>query len=290
MKPQRSSQPAKPDRSRKRDTRRGKGRGANRRRPPTPVDPWEVLYGIHPVQEMIKAARRRCRAIRIARDMAQPRMAELRRMADARGIVVEAVSGDQLEKHCDEGRHQGVIAEVSAFPISDLGSVLPEKPAVDGHPLLLALDSIFDPQNLGAILRTASCVGADAVILPRDRSVRPTPAVSKASAGALEHTRLIQVTNLANTLAALKTAGFWVAGTGADDGRPLFQCDLTGPLVLVIGSEGSGIRPLVRQRCDFQLSVPQEGPIGSLNASAAAAVILYEAYRQRSRPINGPTG
>jgi len=145
----------------------------------------------------------------------------------------------------------------------------------------LALDSISDPQNLGAILRTAQCAGIEAVILPKDRSVRPTPTVSKASAGALEHSRLVQVTNLAHTLTELKTGGFWVAGSDVSGGRTLYDCDLTGPLVLVIGSEGRGIRPLVRQTCDFLLTIPQVGAVGSLNASAAAAVSLYEAFRQR---------
>jgi 23S rRNA (guanosine2251-2'-O)-methyltransferase len=247
-----------------------------------------VLYGIHPVQEMLRAGRRQCRGIWIARDQEQPRIAELRRLAEARGVPVEEVPSDQLDRRCDDGRHQGVAAEVSAFPLTDLGTILPGGAEARRITFLLALDSISDPQNLGAILRSAQCVGIEAVILPKDRSVRPTPAVSKASAGALEHSRLVQVTNLANTLAALKTAGFWVAGTDVAADQPLFGSDLTGPLVLVIGSEGRGIRPLVRQRCDFLLNIPQEGPIGSLNASAAAAVVLYEAYRQRHCSGGGP--
>jgi 23S rRNA (guanosine2251-2'-O)-methyltransferase len=174
-----------------------------------------------------------------------------------------------------------VAAEVSPFTFTELGRVLP--PAAEGRQaaFLLALDSILDPQNLGAMLRSAQCAGIEAVILPKDRSVRPTPVVSKASAGALEHTRLVQVTNLANTLADLKAGGFWVAGTDAASGKSLFESDLTGPLVIVIGSEGKGMRPLVRRRCDFLLAIPQAGAIGSLNASAAAAVVLYEAFRQR---------
>jgi 23S rRNA (guanosine2251-2'-O)-methyltransferase len=189
---------------------------------------------------------------------------------------------DQVAKFCNDGRHQGVAAEVSPFPVTGIDAVLSAGPAAQPTDFFLALDSISDPQNLGAILRTALCVGCAAVLLPRDRSVRPTPMVSKTSAGALEHTRLVQVTNLANTLDMFKKRGFWVAGTDVTAGEGLFNSDLTGPLVLVIGSENKGIRPLVRQRCDFLLTIPQVGSLGSLNASAAAAVVLYEAFRQRN--------
>jgi 23S rRNA (guanosine2251-2'-O)-methyltransferase len=250
-----------------------------------------VLYGIHPVQEMLRAGRRRCTTLWIARHQDQPRMAELRDLAAARGIPIQTISADRLEKNCQSDSHQGVAAAVSPFPLTELGAVLTKAPtaatAAPHPPLVLALDSISDPQNLGAILRTAQCAGCEAVVLPKDRSVRPTAAVSKASAGALEHTRLIQVTNLANTLDMFKKGGFWVAGTDAANGKPLFNIDLTGPLVLVIGSEAKGMRPLVRQRCDFLVTIPQVGPIGSLNASAAAAVVLYEALRQRGCPGAG---
>lgn len=261
------------------------GRSQRRGKPARPsrqVPQKEMLYGIHPVQEMLRVGRRICSTIWMARGQEQARVAEIQALADARGVPIQQADADQLEKRCGDGRHQGVVAEVGALPYSDLGLVLPPSTG-DGRPvpLLLALDSISDPQNFGAILRTALCTGAEAVILPKDRSVRPTPTVSKASAGALEHTRLIQITNLANTLDELKSGGFWVAGTDAAEGTSLYTNDLTGPMVIVIGSEGRGMRPLVRQRCDYLLSIPQVGRIGSLNASAAAAVVLYETFRQR---------
>jgi 23S rRNA (guanosine2251-2'-O)-methyltransferase len=230
---------------------------------------------------MLSAGRRTCRTLWLARGQDQPRIAELRGLAEARGIPVRVSPAEKLAKHCSDDHHQGVAADVSPFAFTDLGSVLGPMGEVRQATFLLALDSILDPQNLGAILRSAQCAGIEAVILPKDRSVRPTPVVSKASAGALEHTRLIQVTNLANTLADLKTGGFWVAGTDAASDTNLFESDLTGPLVVVIGSEGKGMRPLVRRRCDFLLAIPQAGAIGSLNAAAAAAVVLYEAFRQR---------
>lgn len=272
-----------------RPLKHGKSRRWGRQaRPTKPAFQGEVLYGVHPVQEMLRAGRRHCSAIWMARGQEQARMAEVQALADKRGIVIQRATADQLEDRCGDARHQGVVADVSAFPYSELDTVLPPTPD-EGRPapFLLALDSISDPQNFGAILRTAQCTGADAVLLPKDRSVRPIPTVSKASAGALEHTRLIQVTNLASTLDELKTGGFWVAGTDADNGISLFDNDLTGPLVIVIGSEGKGMRPLVRQRCDYLLTIPQVGRIGSLNASTAAAVVLYEAFRQRNRAATG---
>jgi 23S rRNA (guanosine2251-2'-O)-methyltransferase len=258
------------------------GRPSRGARPAQPSPQSEVLFGIHPVLEMLRAGRRRCAVIWLARDLEQPRMAELKALAAADRIPIRTASVDRLEKQSKSGRHQGVAAEVTPFPFSELKAVLTPATAPSQAPLILALDSISDPQNLGAILRTAQCAGCQAVLLPKDRSVRPTPTVSKASAGALEHTRLIQVTNLANTLDMFKKNGFWVTGTDVAEGTSLFNSDLTGPLVLVIGSEGKGMRHLVRQRCDFLLTIPQEGALGSLNASAAAAVVLYEAYRQRS--------
>jgi 23S rRNA (guanosine2251-2'-O)-methyltransferase len=153
--------------------------------------------------------------------------------------------------------------------------------SVQQDALVLLLDQIVDPQNLGAISRTAQCIGAHGVVLTKDRSAPLSPAASKASAGSLEHTRVAVVTNLVHAITELKKNGLWVAGadrTGLDD---LFKTDLTGPIALVIGSEGKGLRPLVKRHCDFVISIPQTGPIGSLNASVAAAVIMYEIYRQR---------
>jgi 23S rRNA (guanosine2251-2'-O)-methyltransferase len=289
--PQKGKPQAKKGAAGGRQHRRGAtvGKLPGRTRPAHSPSRSEVLYGIHPVQEMLRAGRRRCTAIWIARHQEQLRMAELRDLAAASGIPIQTISVDRLEKNCHSSRHQGVAAEVSPFPLTELGAVLTPASATASPqpPPILALDSISDPQNLGAILRTAQCAGCEAVLLPKDRSVRPTAAVSKASAGALEHTRLIQVTNLANTLERFKKSGFWVAGTDAATGNPLFSIDLTGPLVLVIGGEAKGMRPLVRQRCDFLVTIPQVGPIGSLNASAAAAVVLYEAFRQRGYPGAG---
>ena len=143
------------------------------------------------------------------------------------------------------------------------------------------LDNIQDPQNLGAIIRTALCVGVDGIILPKDRSAQPTPSVSKASAGALEHINLARVTNLVQTIKHCKKSGLWVIGLQKDAGQSIYTGDLTGSIAIVLGGEQKGMRPLVKNNCDFLFSIPQQGPVDSLNASAAAAVAMYESFRQR---------
>jgi 23S rRNA (guanosine2251-2'-O)-methyltransferase len=153
----------------------------------------------------------------------------------------------------------------------------------EGDPIL-ALDHIVDPHNLGAVLRTALCSGVAAVLIPKDRSAPPTPVVSKISAGALEHIQLVQVTNLARSLELLKSMGLWVVGLDRDAEHRVFGLDLDMPLVLVVGGEEKGIRPLVRKACDILVSIPQSGPLDSLNASVAAAIALYEICRQRTAP------
>ena len=148
-------------------------------------------------------------------------------------------------------------------------------------PFLLLLDNIMDPNNLGALIRTALCVGVNGVIIPKDRSAQPTPTVSKVSAGALEHISLSRVTNMANTIKMLKENGLWIAGMDKISTESIFTCDMKAFSAIVIGGEEKGIRPLVKKQCDMLLSIPQTGPLDSLNASAAGAVVMYEAFRQR---------
>ena len=146
---------------------------------------------------------------------------------------------------------------------------------------LLLLDNIMDPHNLGALIRTALCVGVNGVIIPKDRSAQPTPTVSKSSAGALEHICLSRVTNMVNTITMLKKSGLWIAGMDKISADSIFTCDMKRFNAIVIGGEGKGLRPLVKKNCDMLLSIPQTGPLDSLNASAAGAVVMYEAFRQR---------
>jgi 23S rRNA (guanosine2251-2'-O)-methyltransferase len=239
----------------------------------------EVLYGIHPVKEALAAGRREMFEVCLVAGKGSPRGDALRQEAEIRRIPVREVLPAQLSSMAGTESHQGVAARVSVFACEDLADLPPA--GSSGPELFLALDSIQDPHNFGALLRTALCAGVQAVIVPKDRSAPPTPAVSRVSAGALEHTRLVQVTNLVRSLELLKARGLWVAGLERQARATVFSTDWTMPLVLVVGGEGKGMRPLVTKTCDLRVSIPQAGPLDSLNASVAAAVTLYEIFRQR---------
>ena len=201
--------------------------------------------------------------------------------ARAAGVVVVDADKRKLDFMSRTHAHQGVIALASVreyVSVEDILNIAREK---GENPLIVVCDEISDPHNLGAIIRTAECVGAHGVIIPKRRSAGLTAVVDKASAGALEHMAIARVPNLVAAIETLKKNGLWIYGTAADGSNELWKTDLTGPACIVIGSEGSGISRLVREKCDF-LVIPLHGQISSLNASAAAAVLLYEALRQRS--------
>jgi 23S rRNA (guanosine2251-2'-O)-methyltransferase len=244
-------------------------------------DGCDVLYGFHPVVEALRAGRRTVDTVMVDRASPSARQARVIALAEQKGAAWQALSPDQIRAACGSDQHQGVAATVSPLPTDSLEAIVSGSSRDDGACLLVLLDSIVDPNNLGAIVRAAHCAGADALVVPKDRAVGATPAVSKSSAGALEHTRLCRVTNLAATIQWLKKQGVWVSGLAMDGARTVFQADLKGPLAMVVGGEEKGLRPLVRQHCDFLVSIPLFGRIDSLNASAAAAVVLYEAVRQR---------
>lgn len=239
------------------------------------------LWGYHPVYETIRADRRKVDSLHMVLEKIRPRDEKLVRLARDSGISIKGTSAQQLNTMVGHKRHQGICAKVSAFPVVSLEAITERAASYGQAPFVLVLDQIVDPQNLGAIVRTAHCAGVHGVVLPKNHSAPPTAAVSKASAGALEHTYLAYVTNLAKALKQLKSSGLWLAGADQKGPGSVFQADLTGPLGIVIGGEEKGIRPLVKKQCDYLVSVPQKGSIGSLNASAAAAVVVYEAFRQR---------
>ncbi|MFW5855067.1 MAG: 23S rRNA (guanosine(2251)-2'-O)-methyltransferase RlmB [Thermodesulfobacteriota bacterium] len=236
----------------------------------------EILYGVHPVFEALRAARRRFHEIFICRGRSFRRLEGITASAKSKSVPVRELTPDRMTSLAGSEFHQGVAARVDPYPSAELESVLTRT-----DPFLLMLDSVVDPNNLGALVRTALCAGVDGVILPRDRSASPLPSVSKASAGALEHTALVRITNLARTIEIIKQHGFWIAGLDRAAEKPVFESDLKGPLAVIIGGEEKGIRPLVKQHCDFLVRIPQVGPLDSLNASAAGAVVMYEAFRQR---------
>lgn len=238
----------------------------------------EILYGIHPVFEALQARRRHFQEIYAASPPHNPRISKILAEAEALGIPVSSSNRPRLQSLAGADAHQGIAARVSPLPLSDFDALI----APETLPrLFLLLDGIVDPHNLGALIRTALCAGVSGVVIPKDRSAGSTPAVSKASAGALEHIRLATVVNMVAAIKSLKNSGVWVMGLDKDGDRSLYDNDFTGNTAIVVGGEENGIRPLVKKHCDFLCSIPQSGPVVVLNASVAGAVAMYEAFRQR---------
>lgn len=197
------------------------------------------------------------------------------------GIVISEVSREKLDAMSQTKNHQGVIAVCPAHEYAEVGDILSLAESRGEDPFVIILDNINDPHNLGAIIRSAEAAGAHGIIIPKRRSVGVTGTVAKASAGAVEHLPVARVTNISNTIEELKKHGLWVCAAEAG-GRSLYEASLTGPLAVVIGSEGFGVSRLVTEKCDFTVSIPLYGKISSLNASVAAAVIMFEAARARA--------
>ena len=197
------------------------------------------------------------------------------------GAVIVPVDRRKLDQMSFTRSHQGVIALVAAHDYYTIDDILEEAASRDENALIVICDELSDPHNLGAIMRSAECAGAHGVVIPKRRSVGLTATVAKASAGAVEYMKVARVTNINNTINELKEKGVWVFGTAAEGSVPMYKADLTGPAAIVIGNEGDGMSPLVRKNCDMLVHIPMKGQISSLNASAAASILLYEAVRQR---------
>jgi 23S rRNA (guanosine2251-2'-O)-methyltransferase len=234
-----------------------------------------IVYGRNPVREAIRGPRS------VSRIWASANARRESWLGGLEAITSEA-GADELERLCGSTDHQGVCAEVSAFRYAAADDLL----AV-AEPMIIALDQVQDPQNLGAIARTAECAGADGLVVPERRSAEVTPAVCKASAGAVEHLPIAKVRNLADFLADAKRAGVWCYGAEQGAGADYSMVDFGGPVVLVLGSEGRGLRPRVAGACDVLVSIPIRGKIESLNVSAAAAVLIYEVDRNRQANLHG---
>ena len=197
------------------------------------------------------------------------------------GAVIVPVDRRKLDQMSFTRSHQGVIALAAAHDYYTIDDILEEAASRGENALIVICDELSDPHNLGAIMRSAECAGAHGVIIPKRRSVGLTATVAKASAGAVEYMKVARVTNINNAINELKEKGVWVFGTAAEGSVPMYKADLTGPAAIVIGNEGDGMSPLVRKNCDMLVHIPMKGHISSLNASAAASILLYEAVRQR---------
>lgn len=251
-----------------------------------------VVYGVNPVRELLRAGGEGLSELWLSEGGTRgPAFAELDRLGRAAGAKVRAAPRQKLDRLAGTDRHQGVVAVVADFRYAEPGELLAAAGASGRAPLLVVLDGVEDPQNLGAIVRSAHALGAHGVLIPKDRAVGVTPAVAKASAGAVERCPIARVTNVSKAIEGLKEAGVWSVALAADGERPLSAVDLTSPVALVLGSEGEGIRPLVRRTCDLSARIPMLGEVDSLSVSASAAVALYEAARQRGgRGQDSPAG
>ena len=241
-----------------------------------------VVYGLNPVRELLRAANAEVSELWLAEGGTRgAAFAELERLARSAGAKLRSAPRPKLDRLAGTDRHQGVVAVVADFRYADLEELVAAAKASGRPPLLVVLDGVEDPHNLGAIIRSALALGAHGVVIPKDRAVGVTSAVAKASAGAVERLPVARVTNVAQTLVALKGEGIWSIALAADGDRPISGRDLRGPTALVLGSEGEGLRPLVRKTCDLAACIPMLGELDSLSVSASAAVALYEAARQR---------
>lgn len=239
----------------------------------------EILGGINSVTEALRG-QRKFHKLHVEQERHNPRIEEILKLAHKKSVSIQTSSRKDLERLFPQAPHQGVVAEVEPYVYAELDDII-VKASPKESSILLVLDGIEDPQNLGSIIRTAECAGVSGIILPRHNSVAITPTVVRASAGATEHIAVAQETNLVNTLKRLKKAGFWVIGADMTGPQEYFRTAIPFPAVLVIGGEGRGIRRLVRENCDLLVRIPMFGQVNSLNASVSAALLTYELMRQR---------
>jgi 23S rRNA (guanosine2251-2'-O)-methyltransferase len=242
------------------------------------------LYGINPVLEALKAHPQDVLRVLVERG-SRGRLSHggerVVALAEEHRVRVDDVPPQEMHRRAAGGVHQGVGAELRDFEFKDPEDLLDIAAARNEPAFLLMLDGVTDPQNFGALVRSAHALGAHGVAVPKDRAAGITPAVAKAAAGALEHCAVAQVTNVARTIELWKEAGVWTVALAAEGDRDLSDIDLTSPIAIVLGSEGKGVRPLVRKTCDHVVRIPMAGQVGSLNVAAAGAIALYEVARQR---------
>ena len=242
----------------------------------------ETVYGLHAVRTLLERRPAAVRRLILQAGRTDRRAQELVDLARAKSIALETRAAAELDALAGGGVHQGALARVEAAVPLDEDELLVRLDAAAKPALVLVLDGVQDPHNLGACLRAADGAGADAVVVPRDRAVGLTPVVRKVAAGAAETVAFSQVTNLARFLRALKDAGLWIVGTDGAAEALHYSVDLTGPLAVVLGAEGTGMRRLTREHCDFVVRLPMLGAVESLNVSVATGILLYEAVRQRA--------
>lgn len=240
-----------------------------------------IVFGLHAVRALLKQRPERAVRLLVQKQRDDSRIAEVVTLARGANIAMEVRDAKELDRLAGAQRHQGVCLYARAASVLGEGALDDLLDGLAGPPFLLVLDGVQDPHNLGACLRTADAAGATAVIVPRDRAAGLSPIVRKVASGAAEIVPLIQIVNLARTLKMLKERNIWVVGTEDQAEKSLYETDLKGPLALVLGAEGPGLRRLTKDNCDALVTIPMRGTVESLNVSVAAGVVLYEALRQR---------
>ena len=243
----------------------------------------EMIAGKNPVLEALRAGRE-INKLWIAEGVKKTGVQELMDLAKEQGVLVQFVPKQKVDKLADN--HQGIVASVAAYDYAELDDLFAAAQKKNEDPFFIILDELEDPHNLGSIMRTADAIGAHGIIIPKRRAVGLTAVVAKASTGAIEHVPVVRVTNLAQTVDELKDRGVWIAGTDAKGSADYRKMDATLPLALIIGSEGKGMSRLLKEKCDFLYNLPMVGHVTSLNASVAAALLMYEVYRKRQE-VNG---
>ncbi|HEY6643412.1 23S rRNA (guanosine(2251)-2'-O)-methyltransferase RlmB [Povalibacter sp.] len=239
-----------------------------------------IVFGLHAVRTLLQLHPQKASLLILQKGREDARVAEVTRLAQAAGVRIAHRDAKELDRMAAGDRHQGVCVQIKSAGVLGEGA-LDELLDKTTAPLLLVLDGVQDPHNLGACLRTADAAGVTAVIVPRDRASGLTPVVRKVASGAAETVPLIQVVNLARTLRWLKDRQVWIVGTDDEAPKSLYETDLKGPLAIVLGAEGPGLRRLTRENCDALIGIPMQGVVESLNVSVATGVVLYEAMRQR---------
>lgn len=242
----------------------------------------QIIYGLHAVQALLEKEPESVSSIWIDKVRHDKRMQAVFGLAKKAGVSIHKVAKEELDRLCNNAQHQGVVAESLVSGVWDEDRLLAMLDGLDEAPFLLILDGVTDPHNLGACLRSADGAGVHAVIAPRDKACTLTGTVRKVASGAAESVPFVQVTNLARTLGKLKERGIWLVGTTGLADQNLFQQDLKGPLGIVMGAEGQGMRRLTTDACDFLVSLPMHGQVESLNVSVTTGICLYEALRQRT--------
>lgn len=241
-----------------------------------------IIYGINPVSEALKSHPEYFKDILITSGRTGHSAEKIKKLAEGHGIRCRIVEKNEIERLAKTPHHQGVVGILAEFQYADIEDILKRWKTSGEKALIMILDCIQDPQNLGSLIRTANAAGAHGVIIPKDRAAEVTPAVVKASAGAIEHMLVSRVTNIADTILKLKETGLWIIGIEAGSKQDIYSFDTNSDIAIVVGSEGQGIRRLVKERCDVCLSIPMKGSVSSLNASVAGGIAIFEVLRKRA--------